>query len=161
MITVPHTTIATTNGQETRHIFLKNDLDHTVDVTKGEKSGRLGTSNRQDIATGTKELIDIVTGNLVRKVTQSNGSQLLRVSGARNVKTIDTKPFWKKVAMALTKSTSEFYEFTRRNGVKQTLIAPYYLPSNGQAERFVQTLKQFFKVGEATQTKCRSIFVQL
>ena len=26
--------------------------------------------------------------------------------------------------MALTKSTSEFYEFTRRNGVKQTLIAP-------------------------------------
>ena len=161
LITVPHTTIATTNGQETRHIFLKNDLDHTVDVPKGGKSVRLGTSNRQDIATGTKELIDIVTGNLVRKVTQSNGSQLLRVSGARNVKTIDTKPFWKKVAMALTKSTSEFYEFTRRNGVKQTLIAPYYLPSNGQAERFVQTLKQFFKVGEATQTKFRSIFVQL
>lgn len=70
LITVPHTTIATTNGQETRHIFLKNDLDHTVVVTKGGKSGRLGTSNRQEIAMGTKEFIDIVTGDLVRKVTQ-------------------------------------------------------------------------------------------
>ena len=54
----------------------------------------------------------------------SNGSQLLGVSRDGNVKTNDTKPFWKKMAMALTKSTSEFYEFTRRNGVKQTLIAP-------------------------------------
>ena len=43
LITVPHTTIATTNGQEIRHIFLKNDLDHTVAVTQGGKSGRRPT----------------------------------------------------------------------------------------------------------------------
>lgn len=49
LITVLHSTIATTNEQEIRHILLKNDLEHSVAVTLGGKSGRLGTFNSQDI----------------------------------------------------------------------------------------------------------------
>ena len=72
LITVPHSTIATTNG-----------LDHKIVVTQGGKSGKLGKFNRPDIAIGTKELTDIVTRNLVRKITQVNSGQLLRVSGEK------------------------------------------------------------------------------
>ena len=82
LITVPHSTIATTNG-----------LDHTVVVTQGGKSEKFGKFNRQDIAIGTKKLVDIVTRDLVRKIAQVNSGQPLRVSGDRNVKTIDAEPF--------------------------------------------------------------------
>ena len=45
-------------------------------------------------------------------------------------------------------SSREFAEFTKRNGIKQILVAPYHPRSNWQAKRFVQKLKQFFKVQE-------------
>ena len=93
LITVLHPTIATTNGQEIRHILLKNDLENSVAVTLGGKIGRLGTFNSQGIVLSTKELIDIVTGDLIRNITQVNSSQVFRVSGDRNVKTIDAEPF--------------------------------------------------------------------
>ena len=93
LITVLHQTIPTTNGQEIRHILLKNDLEHSVAVTLGGKSGRLGTFNSQGIVLSTKELIDIVTGYVIRNITQVNSSQVFRVSGDRNVKTINAEPF--------------------------------------------------------------------
>ena len=37
---------------------------------------------------------------------------------------------------------SEFVDFLRQNGVKQTLVPPYHPSSNGAAERTVQILKQ-------------------
>lgn len=39
LITVPHSTIAMTNGQEIRHIFPKHDLDHGCRVTRWQKWG--------------------------------------------------------------------------------------------------------------------------
>ena len=38
--------------------------------------------------------------------------------------------------------TSEFVDFLKQNGVKQTLVPPYHPSSNGAAERTVQILKQ-------------------
>ena len=39
----------------------------------------------------------------------------------------------------------EFSEFMKRNGIKHIRVAPYHPRLNGQAERFVQIFKQFFK----------------
>ena len=90
---MPHLTIAMTNGQEIRHIFLKNDLDHTVAGSQGGRSGGFGTFNSHDIVISTKELIDIVAGISSGKITLVHGIQLLRVSGDRNFKTIDAEHF--------------------------------------------------------------------
>jgi len=45
----------------------------------------------------------------------------------------------------------EFSNFAKANGIKHTLVAPYHPRSNGQAERFVQTFKQFLKERGATR----------
>ena len=43
-------------------------------------------------------------------------------------------------------TSNEFSQFMRLNGIKPSLVAPC---SNGQAERFVQTFKQYFKAEDA------------
>mgnify|MGYP002260063460 CR=1 FL=1 len=52
--------------------------------------------------------------------------------------------------------TNPLYSF----GVKHTLIAPYHPRSNGLVELFrsVQTLKQFYKAGDATQLSVARFF---
>ena len=46
-------------------------------------------------------------------------------------------------------NSQEFLAFTKEYGIKATTSSPGYAPSNGQAERFVQTLKQLLlKAGE-------------
>ena len=42
-------------------------------------------------------------------------------------------------------NTRRFHEFARDWGIKVTTSSPVYPQSNGQAERFVQTLKKLFK----------------
>ena len=44
----------------------------------------------------------------------------------------------------------------KRNGIKHILVAPYHPRSNGQAERFVQTFKQFFKAEGKTSASLKS-----
>ena len=41
--------------------------------------------------------------------------------------------------------STEFESFLKMNGVRHTCSAPYHLQTNGEAERFVQTLKQFLR----------------
>ena len=41
--------------------------------------------------------------------------------------------------------SNEFSQFKRLKGIKHSLVAPYHPRSNEQAERFVQTFKQYFK----------------
>ena len=47
-------------------------------------------------------------------------------------------------------TSNEFSQFMRLNGIKRSLVAPR---SNGQAERFVQNFKQYFKAEEAQNIK--------
>ena len=44
--------------------------------------------------------------------------------------------------------SEEFSHFVQENGIKHVLCAPYHPPSNGLAERFVQTFKRAMKAGE-------------
>ena len=44
--------------------------------------------------------------------------------------------------------SSEFADFMRTNGIKHIRSAPYHPTSNGQAERFVQTLKRSLKASD-------------
>ena len=53
-------------------------------------------------------------------------------------------------------TSSEFATFMKRNGIKHILVAPYHPRSNGQAERVVQTFKQFFKAEGKTSASLRS-----
>ena len=53
-------------------------------------------------------------------------------------------------------TSSEFATFMKRNGIKHILVAPYHPRSNGQAERFVQTFKQFFKAEGKTSASLNS-----
>ena len=50
-------------------------------------------------------------------------------------------------------TSQEFSDFTKANGIKHTLVAPYHPRSNGQAERFVQTFKQFLKAEGSNSIK--------
>ena len=53
-------------------------------------------------------------------------------------------------------TSSEFATFMKRNGIKHILVAPFHPRSNGQAERFVQTFKQFFKAEGKTSASLKS-----
>lgn len=44
-----------------------------------------------------------------------------------------------------TTVSAEFQKFLRKNGIRYKLTAPYNPSTNGQAERFVQTLKNSLK----------------
>ena len=46
---------------------------------------------------------------------------------------------------ATTFSSGEFKQFTTANGIHHIFSAPYHAPSNGLAERAVQTVKQGLK----------------
>ncbi len=43
--------------------------------------------------------------------------------------------------------SSEFRNFCKKQGIRHTLVPPYHLQSNGQAEHFVKTLKGAIKKG--------------
>ncbi len=45
-------------------------------------------------------------------------------------------------------TSSDFEEFTRKNGIKHTQSSPYHPASNGEAERFVRTFKEAMKAGK-------------
>jgi transposase InsO family protein len=39
----------------------------------------------------------------------------------------------------------EYEDFLKQNGIQRMLVSPYHPASNGQAERFVQTFKNYLK----------------
>ena len=53
--------------------------------------------------------------------------------------------------------SAEYVDFLRRNGVKRVLVSPYHPASNGQAERFVQTFKNFLKTSNSQSSLLQMI----
>jgi hypothetical protein len=43
----------------------------------------------------------------------------------------------------------EYEDFLKQNGIQRVLVSPYHPASNGQAERFVQTFKNYLKTSSA------------
>ena len=51
--------------------------------------------------------------------------------------------------------SKEFKDFTVSNGIKHHLSVPYHPATNGQVERFVQTMKQAIRAGSASSVQQR------
>ena len=45
-------------------------------------------------------------------------------------------------------TSGEFEQFTRANGIRHIKSAPYHAASNGQVERFIQTIKHSLRASE-------------
>lgn len=53
--------------------------------------------------------------------------------------------------------SAEYDDFLRQNGIKRVLVSPYHPASNGQAERFVQTFKNFLKTANSQSSLLQRI----
>lgn len=51
--------------------------------------------------------------------------------------------------------STEFENFLKMNGIRHTCSAPYHPQTNGEAEHFVQTLKQSLRMANMTSVVCK------
>ena len=85
LFTIPYMTFTTTDGHKVRKALLKNDLDQAISIAQRRKGRGHWTFDSQHNAIGAEEVVNIITRNLIGKVTKVHNGRLLRISSDRDV----------------------------------------------------------------------------
>ena len=142
LVAIPCTTIMAEDGQKIRDLFIKDDLEHSITIKQGGTGRGYRTLNSPNISIVGEEIIEVITGDFKRQVTQVHNGQLLAMFGDRNVYFINTQAFIQEVvATRLFLEGQTYFSTLQELGTLQNLRLEALTPLvTGQMDWFSGTL---------------------